>query len=498
VSRSRLVGGAVAGLLVVASGIVAAGAIGNGATDAFPRLAPTPYPMQHVNPRAADYIEMKAPEKVKPSWRALSESMIAQPCSSGVNGNVYCTRAWAHPATDRCNLVALDVSDGTVLWDDRVKGRCLLDEYAWITNPTIDRQGNLYVADSKLVASFSANGKLRWINRTPSKLVSARNLPNNPFGLSMLPSGKLVTATMGDGYVLVFNPDDGKLESAPFHLPSAKARTGAAHAPPGFEERLASPGVGSVLYDVGLGISDKQVDNNVAVDPHRELIFVTGGAPAPNTSNDGALWALRYDARTETVSVQFSVRFAGPGGIATTPTVTKDGNYVLIGDNQGNLVAVDIKACAAVEPGSTCTDYATAPAGGKLGASVTVTPSNRVYLPLATTGLVAYDITRVNGTVTLEHVFTKEFPGMIVSTVLTGFDNAIWFGLSRSSTGEHFLVDVDPATGDTISTRPSCDLANVTMASDRRTLLTNCINFQDELAGRHVPAGVQAWTPAKG
>jgi hypothetical protein len=461
----------------------------------FPALAPTPYPMQHVNPRAADYVEADAPTAVTPSWHALTDSMIAQPCSSGPNGDVYCTRAWAHPATDKCNLVALDGKTGAVEWEDRVHGKCLLDEYAWITNPTIDSDGNLYVADSKVVASFTANGKLRWVNRAPARLRSTRGLPNNPFGLNFLPTGELVTATMGDAHILVLDRTTGKLLSKPFQLPSDKQRASTSgQAPPGFMESLASPGVGPVLYDVGLGVSDKQVDNNVAVDPRSGLIFVTGGAPDPNPGNDGALWAIKYDRRTGRSRVQFLVRFPGPGGIATTPTVTKDGNYVLIGDNQNNFVAVDIPACAKGASGSTCTHFASTPVGGKLGASVTVTPDNRVYFPIATQGLFAYDITRVDGTVTLTPVFTKKIEGAIFSTVLTGFQNAIWFGTSGG--GQHALVAIDPNDGHTLSSQPACDLANVTMGADGKTLYTNCINFQEELAGRHVEAGVQAWRPS--
>lgn len=481
---------------VAAMVVIPASASPTRSNSEFRGLASSPYPMQHVDPRASDFVERKAPLQVKPAWRALNDSMIAQPCSSGPNGDLYCTRAWAHPETDKCNLVALDGKTGTVRWEDRVNGSCLLDEYAWITNPTIDTAGNLYVADSKLIASFSATGRLRWINREPSKLVSSRGLPNNPFGLSLLPNGDLVTATMGDGYVLVLDRANGKLISTPFALPSDKQRVaGAGQAPPGFVESIASPGVGPVLFDIGLGISNYQVDNNVAVDTHTGLIFVTGGAPAPNPNNDGALWAVRYNERTKKSAVAFFVRFPGPGGIATTPTVTKDGNYVLVGDNQNNFVAVNLRACAKVSAGNPCTSYASAPTGGKLGASVTVTPDNRVYFPLATQGLVAYDITQVEGQVKLTQVFKRSFPGMIISTVLTGFNNSIYFGLSSPFTGEHFLIAVDPDTGQTISSQPSCDFANVTMGANKRTLYTNCINFQDELTGRHREAGVEAWIP---
>ena len=66
--------------LALGAAAAVAGARGSGAE--FPTLAPTPYPMQHVNPREADYVEGPAPSKVAPAWRALDDSMIAQPCSS--------------------------------------------------------------------------------------------------------------------------------------------------------------------------------------------------------------------------------------------------------------------------------------------------------------------------------------------------------------------------------------------------------------------------------
>jgi hypothetical protein len=248
---------------------------------------------------------------------------------------------------------------------------------------------------------------------------------------------------------------------------------------------LAAPGVGQVLWNVGLGVSGYENDNNVAVDTHTGLIFITGGAPAPNPNNDGALWAVRYHSNAtaeSALSVQFHVDFPGPGGIATTPTVTKDGNFVLIGDNQSNFVAVDIPGCLALTPGSACHAIASIPIGAKLGASVTVSPRNRIFFPLPQQGLAAYDVARAGGAVVLTPVDFLALPGFTLSTVLTGFDNVIWLGLSQGE--QHFLTAVGIGDRRVRSMVEAGDLANVTMAPDGRTLVTNCINFQEELSGR--------------
>jgi hypothetical protein len=382
----------------------------------FPFLSDTPYPAQHVNPRNADFVDRLPPEDVLPIWTALDDSTVPQPCVSGGSGRIYCVRAWDR-ASDRCNLIALDLASGAVEWEDRVDGRCQLDEYAWITNPLVDVAGNLYVADSQQILSFSG---------------------------------------------------DGRLVAAPFDIPSEKVASGPTP-PPGFMAGLASPTAAAVLFD---------------------------GAPAPNPSNDGAPWAIRLDRNAPggpALAVQFLVRFAGPGGVATTPTLTADGGFVLVGHNEGHLIAVDVPACLSLPSGSECDAFARAEIGEKLGASVTVTPEDRVLVAAPRTGVLAFDVGRSAGRPTLAPVYRQSFGQRIVSGVLTGFPTLTYFPLTDSTSGEHFLTAIETATGRPRSAAPAGDFASVTMGDDGATLLTNNINFVDELAGRHHAAGVTAW-----
>ena len=67
--------------------------------------------------------------------------------------------------------------------------------------------------------------------------------------------------------------------------------------------------------------------------------------------------------------------------------------------------------------------------------------------------------------------------------VITGFENVLYF-----PTREGHLVGLDPESGEFLFDRPGGFAANVTMASDLRTLVTNQINF-----GQKPPAGVWGW-----
>ena len=41
--------------------------------------------------------------------------------------HLYCVLAW--DKSERCNLVALDERDGSIVWEDRVDGECVLDAH---------------------------------------------------------------------------------------------------------------------------------------------------------------------------------------------------------------------------------------------------------------------------------------------------------------------------------------------------------------------------------
>ncbi|MEH6552341.1 MAG: PQQ-binding-like beta-propeller repeat protein [Pseudomonadales bacterium] len=484
-------------LSAMVASIVSAGEI------EFPRLAKTPYPAQHGNPRNSDAVPFSSPTELKLKWKALEDSSIVQGCTTD-RGQLYCVLGW--DKKDRCNLIALDERDGSTLWEDRVNGECILDEFASLTNPTIDTEGNLYINDSEKIVSFTSDGQVRWINNTPATLPSRKGLPNAPFGMVLLANGNLATATMGDGWVLFLDGKTGELIKEPFDLPAEKRNPQAVNRvlipdtrPDGFMENLMSQSASQMLWDFAFGESDYETDNNVAIAEKHQLMIIASGAPYPNTDNVGALWAVDFSG--DKPKVAFYVELPVEGGIATSPTLSKDNSIALIGDNEQNLVVVDIESCLAEADGSACSHYSMHPLGHDLTSSVILTDENRLIIPAGHTGYAAYDLKKdTNGAIQINPLWQTRLAWLPIGiSVHLAFDNVVWIPFYHMGRQQTFIVALDIESGEEVARYESGDAANVTMASDGKTIIAQNLSFIESAfkgrVGLDVKGGVWAWEP---
>ncbi len=395
------------------------------------------------------------------------------------------------------------------MWEDRVNGECLLDEYASLTNPTVDSDGNLYINDSQKIVSFTAAGQLRWVNDSPASLPSRKGLTNAPFGLVLLSNGELATTTVGDGWILFLDSQTGKLTKDPFDLPAEKRKLEQTtrlllpnSRPEGFMENLMSPTASQLLWDFAFGESDFETDNNIAVDETHQLLFISSGAPYPNEANTGALWAVSYAGNTPEVA--FYVELDVEGGIATSPTLNRDNSLVLIGDNDQNLVAVNIERCLQLTPGSACQHQDKHPIGHDLTSSVIITDQNRLIIPAGQTSYAAYDLSLdANGATRLDQVWETRLAWFPIGvSVHLAFDNVVWIPFYHIGRQQAFIVALDIETGEEVARYESGDAANVTMASDGKTIVANIMSFiESTFLGRlgfEVRGGVWAWEPSAG
>jgi hypothetical protein len=388
----------------------------------FPALGQTPYPANHVNPQHNDSIPLDAPTGLELLWHSAPNYSYFNPCSSGPEGHVYCA-SYKDPTNPEgeCNLIALDYQTGELLWDDGDSngGVCLLDSFAFPTTPLVDRDGNVYAADSQRIVSYTADGQVRWMQNYPALLTagSPTGKPNTPFGMNVLPTGELITGTLGDAFILVMDRGTGDLLAEPFDLPASKLAGGGEglQRPEWALEKFGGPVGAQAVWDSSFADTDNENDNDISVDGHTGTIFVTSAAEAPNDlceepddpatpCGDGKLWALEYDSSqpfASRISVVFTVRFPGPGGSATTPTVSTDGRYVVVGNNDMQALAVDLPACLAQFAGTPgtpandyneCTDTATFDLPTNLFASPALTPDNKLLTLGAVDGVIAAQI----------------------------------------------------------------------------------------------------------
>ena len=474
----------------------------------FANLANSPYPAQHGNARNSDSVPYVSPTNLKLKWKALEDDMILQGCTTD-RGKLYCARGRGK-ASNKCNLVALDERDGSIVWEDRINGECLLDEYAYLTNPTVDSEGNVYINDSKKIVSFTTDGELRWVNDVPATLPSRKGYDNPPFGLALLSDGTLATATLGDAWILFIDTATGKLTKKPFDLPAEKRALETMEVPfmknerpKGFLEDLISPLAAQVLWDFGMGDGAFEMDNNVGVAERHQLLMLSSGAPYPNEGNTGALWAVSY--KNDTPEVAFYVELDVPGGIATSPTVSKDNSMVLIGDNDRNLVVVNIDRCMKEATGGPCEHYSKHPVKHDLSSSVIITDSNRLIVPKRETAYAAYDLSiDSQGKVNLDEVWEARLSWFFVTaTVHLAFENVVWVPFFHLFTMQPYIVALDINTGEEVARYKSGDAANVTMASDGKTIVANNISFVEAMMvhklgfDRKVKSGVWAWEPVE-
>ena len=274
-----------------------------------PGLANTPYMRNHTNPQSNDSVPLNAPGKVRLLWQALDDYSFFNPCTSGPEGNLYCS-SYKDPALGQCNFIALDYKTGNVLWTDADSngGACLLDEYTFVNSPMVDSDGNIYTSDSQWVVSFASDGSKRWESTLPQELTTlgGNGRVNNTFGFNQFTTGELVSATLGDAFVVVMNPADGSLYSEPFNLPAEKLVSATPFTrPTGHLEKFGGVSGADAVWNSSFADQGNENDNDISIDPHTDTVFIVSAAEGPNdlceepvddpstACGDGKLWALQ-------------------------------------------------------------------------------------------------------------------------------------------------------------------------------------------------------------
>jgi len=233
------------------------------------------------------------------------------------------------------------------------------------------------------------------------------------------------------------------------------------------------------------------------------LLVIGGNVIAPEGYKVGALWAISYAGKD--LSVAWYVELDVPGGIATSPTLSNDGAFVIIGDNDLNLVTVDVQACSdwaaqqreeqgSVEP--SCSRLYKHRVDNDITSSVVLTPENRILVPYGRSSFAAFDLARdAAGVPTLSKAWETRlgFTPMAMSVSL-GFNNVVWIPAYSILWQESFIVALDINTGKELARYDSGDAANVTLAGDGQTLIANNLSFISSLfLGNSQAGGVWAW-----
>jgi len=322
----------------------------------FPYADGMPYLGVHGDPANSDLIDCESAERFDADWHALEGLGIPQPNTFSPDGaTTYVTTT--NPEPDGCRVHALDVATGSLLWCRTA------DPSVSAGSVEVDLDGYLYFTVKGALVSLDASGAERWSAALPA---APDGGTDTAWGVHMSAAGHVVTVTAG-GTVAVYDRDSGSPISA-LSIPDTWGYPPveglqltvdpALLFPDSIVENIeaiygvtnpddASSDIGAFL---GAGAF---VDNTVAISPRGE-IYVIGAGPDRET---GALVQIHLSDEDGSLT---------PGwvaptrlGSATSPSVSADGRWVVVGDGAsmerflnpdaalGHVRIADIDACDA-------------------------------------------------------------------------------------------------------------------------------------------------------
>ena len=448
-----------------AAGSASDGASGEGDSGAMSPLPPgtcaplelppygaAPYQGVHAGPGNNDLVDCALAPAYAQRWHALQGMGVAQPNTFSPDGAVTYVTTTA-PVPGACTLHALRVDSGEVLW-------CAAVEGAVGASADVDAAGDLFLAVAGRVASYGADGALRWehpLDAAPDEAAFGSHFGPGGSVAVVTTAGRLLLLERGDGHTLA------ELDLvAAFGLvaPSAPGAFGLAGLlPPGVREDLERVyGAGDGLLAVLGGSGSGYTDNTVGVAPDGTLYAIGWGVAA----GQGAVVQIRVGGDAASPTLTPGWRLDTVRGSASSPSVSPDGRWVKITDGNapaallspsdypGTARLADVTACDAntdadPDPG-VCAPAFTVPlsTGPAIGASPVLDGAEHylwdVQLETLTTGTTAADVSRWDGDALVWEALLPDDAAWTSVLTLTG--DAIVGTMSRATASGVSLLGV--------------------------------------------------------
>ena len=459
----------------------------------FP-YADTAYVSNHVGPGNSDYIPCEGPERFQQTWHALQSHAAAQPNTFSPDGRT--TYVTTTPGANGCTVHALDTRTGETRW-------CRSDfSFAVAAGVVeVDEDGRLYLTHrDTLHALDPTDGATVWSTTLPD----SRAAPGLTYGMAFSSDGHIVTQVSDGTVVLVDRAGGEVLATLDVAGVTGFVAPGSGPLPLAlvpdyvwqrFGVLLGSQDVGDIQESITavFGSSGAFADNTVAVAGRR--IFTVGGGPAPDI---GSVVAIDIVGTAERPALELAWAGELAAGSASSVSLWRGGERVIVADGQGQVYAFDSAACAG-EAGTDDDNLRCAPAwvhpgDGFVGGSISVDPAGNIYVITTGAGRTADVIALRDAGDRAELRWAMDYgPNEQFTTVLTVTDNLVYgmlttfesFGSDplyvgalpfpiprRPVTNE--AVALDPATGEKVwgVPAPNSSLTELLLGPDGALYLT--------------------------
>ena len=325
--------------------------------QAAPYADGIPYLAIHADAGNSDVIACESADAFVQDWYSLVGLGLTQPNTFAPGGDVlYATTS--NPDPDGCRVHALDAKSGEVLWCKNYSPTVALGAIE------VDSEGMLYFTTEGNLHSLTADGEERWT----IPMHDAEGVIDQPWVVHFTPDGHVATIT-SSGVVYLVARADGTILSR-LSVPETYGFVMAegfnldidlsAILPQGVLDSINVLWGAQDSESTAAGISTLLgggafCDNTVGI-AENGSIYVIGGGPDVET---GALVQINVvGSATEPV---LSPGWSTPihGGSATSPSISRGGQYVVISDGTGQdtffdpdavdawVKVMDIPACDA-------------------------------------------------------------------------------------------------------------------------------------------------------
>lgn len=321
----------------------------------------------HSDAMGSDEISNAYAPVFEPEWTVETNMYSAPGPVFDSEGNLYFTPSFPLSMSGTPVLISLDPDDGSRRWALYSASGNAAGTPMVLNDPGTAGGEIIYLGLYDRALAVRPDGTVLW--DMPTGLPSPDPLAELiiSLGLQYHPSADALVGVTNDGYVYAMDRSTGSsLLAAPHSLPGEKSPS-ALDSPligqigSGFIGELETivgpmpPEVDMMMLVDGLFGGGVEIANHFSLDPYTGRIWVAATAPdaedgtVDGVSELGALYNLELvptgGPNLEIVEV---CHRSFTGGSASTPALTQDGSRVYVGDDGGNLIAVDADDCSDV------------------------------------------------------------------------------------------------------------------------------------------------------
>jgi hypothetical protein len=297
-----------------------------------------------------------APEQ-KLDWVAETDFYVPEGPTLDRDSNVYFS---PFRPTEDVSLVSLDGKTGERRWVIPAHGDLNGSGAILLLNSEDGSEQIIYHSTYSDAYAIKTSGEIIWHTKTGFKF-AGKGLTPHTWGMNFLPGINAVSVVSEDGKLALFDRVTGKrLIADNIDLPGQPAGENYVDRPSDFISNIADDAGREVFGDsaVGDGLftlinmiifgGGKEVTNFYGSDPTSNRLYIAATSPdevdgkKDGVSDTGAIYAIDFKKDDSgNVSSSFTARYDFDGGTGSTPTISNDGQYLFVSDENGNLITLN-------------------------------------------------------------------------------------------------------------------------------------------------------------